>query len=219
MFSVDLIDDLLSEGGVQEVLQDFLTQLAAGRLMDVLFGLLPYLIGLIIFYSIAKGILKSIFSGISASKGAANSINTASEKFKFDFGFGGSLAEDPTDKAQRLLGDGEYIKAAKFLRGYLKSNPEDLHGKALYEIATDYAGASKKAEHARQQASQASRTPEPRRHSPRPKVAKARTPTPTQTKGRKIAELGAGLINQAVGHKLTKEQMVHFAKTGKLPGQ
>lgn len=226
MFSVDLIDDLFSEGGLEKVISQFIKEIVAGNALDLFFYALPYLIGFIIFYSIFRKVIAGIFKGLSGTSGTVVDSSSGLLGSFYDFMFNGAPKEEATDKAQRLLGDGKYREAAKFLRGYTKNNPHDEHAKALYEIATGTSSNNHKSSTARygdvkidnpvnvtsydNNANYDSYEEYDSYNTPN----QNRPPSP-----RKIAELGSDLVRAATGHKLTKEQMVHFAKTGKLPGQ
>lgn len=226
MFSVDLIDDLFSDGGLEKIINEFVKEIVKGNLVDVFFNALPYLIGFFVVYTVFRNVVGGIFKSLSGGGGSVVDSSSGLLGSLYDFMFNGAPKEQATDKAQRLLGDGKYREAARFLRGYTKSNPHDEHAKALYEIATS--------------------TGDTNRSSVRYGSAQAKEPSKTKTVSydnnanydsyddydnyesprrmqpastRKIAELGSDLVRAATGQKLTKEQMIHFAKTGKLPGQ
>jgi len=218
MFSVDLIDDLFSEGGLEKVIGDLIKDIVAGNLVDAFYALLPYLIVFFIVYTVFKGFLKSLFTSaggdsvIEASDGLLGGLA--------DFLFGGDAPkESVTDKAQRLLGDGKYQEVARFLRAYIKSNPNDAHAKALYDIALDYSDSNKKSSYDNYGTPKATRYAQVKREDNNANYDSYDNWDSKPKSKRRIAELGADLVKQATGHKLTKEQMVHFAKTGKLPGQ
>lgn len=225
MLSLDFIDDLFSEGGFEKVVESLVKEFVKGNLIDLFFSVLPFLIGFIIFYTIFKNVVAGIFKGVGSVSGSVGDRSSGLLGSIYDFLFGQSFEEEPTDKAQRLLGDGEYLEAAKFLRGHLKSNTNDQHAKALYEIALNYSGNSRRNDSARYGSVQTKKPKPVKRTDNNASYGlydddNDNTPLRGRlTSTRKIAELGSDLVKAASGHKLTKAQMVHFAKTGELPGR
>jgi len=224
MFSVDLIDDLFSEGGLEKVLGELIKDLVKGNLIDVFFNALPYLIVFFIVYSVFKGVLVGIFKNLGGAGGSVVDSSSGLLGSIYDFMFNGAPQEGATDKAQRLLGDGRYKEVAKFLRGYIKSNPEDAHAQALYDIAIEYSNNRSKSTYGNYGAPAAVKYSDVKRqdnnanYDSYDRDDSYNTPIRARS-SRKIAELGSDLVKAASGRKLTKEQMIHFAKTGKLPGQ
>ncbi len=128
--------------GIANKAEDFAKGLVGKKLLDFLLSNGVFiLVGLVFILPILKKLFASIFSALlgllkvdksGAAQNLTKSLPLIISRNRTD--------ESARDKGQRLLGDGNFIEAMKYLRPYCLQNPKDEQAKALLMNATAWSG-------------------------------------------------------------------------------
>lgn len=122
--------------------EDFVKGLFGKKLLSLLFEYWFFLLfALVFFMPLVKKIFGLILSLVKSLVGFSGSDmgKKVTRVLPVDFSKNRS-DESARDKGQRLLGDGRFVEALRYLRPYVLQNPNDQQAKALLTNAMEWSG-------------------------------------------------------------------------------
>lgn len=182
-------------------LKGFVSGLLANGAKDKFASLFPLLIVGLVLWNILRSFIFGIFKKAKQQVGnpqraknkKASKLLTQILANKRSY-----TEESPTDKGQRLIGDGEYVQAIKFLRVHLKGHPNDVQAKALFINACEWSGLNQKRSTRQSKATR--------------KVAEQLVKDQTRARLRSDTSMSDSKAQATMSSSLTKEQAMRMGK-------